>query len=291
MALLRTTQPLGSRWRCSLVGGESPIRSGMPGPRLMCTRACKSVLRLKSGSLWPSCGSSLGVVWGPSAFRVLTSSARTEGGVAARGHDPGGVDHSEFRGYVVRGGRRRGLTLRIGLTTPKDLLFGVTVCLCFWPGAVGCAFTRRTEQQRLGALATLALIHRGEDYYFEAYGRFAGSLSDLGPPAQGPPRPTASALIPDRLAKTGERLGYKFRLTTTATGYQITARPVTFGVTGEWTFLSESPARLPPSPMSVRAHHGPEPPTLADPETAYGFRNDLDGAKQLPRPHFAVGSD
>ena len=45
--------------------------------------------------------------------------------------------------------------------------------------------------------------------------------------------------------------------------------PVTFGVTGEWTFLSEASVdKFPDDLMSVRAHHGPEPASLADPETS-----------------------
>ena len=166
----------------------------------------------------------------------------------------------------------------------------ITLYLCFSLWAAAC--DRRVEQQQHGALGTLALIHSAQYQYFEEYRRLGAALNVLGPPADGARSPDAAALIPDRLARSGERLGYKFTLLPTQDGFRISAIPVTFGVTGEWTFLSEASIdTLRTGFMRVHAHHGPEPATLNDPARQSAFRSSVE-PDQVPRKRlFGPGSE
>src|SRR5262249_52302336 len=126
---------------------------------------------------------------------------------------------------------------------------------------------------------------------FEHYGRFAATLRELGPATGGARGPQAAGFIPDRLSRTRERLGYKFTLTSTPTGFRVVAMPVTFGVTGEWTFLSEATLDKLRDGMSVHAHHGPEPASLTDPENTYGFRLNAEPDQDVRERLCSLGTE
>ena len=77
------------------------------------------------------------------------------------------------------------------------------------------------------------------------HGRYARSLTELGP--------SASGLIPPDLA-AGERQGYKFNLTGTPESYSIQAVPTVFGSTGGRTFHTDQS-------LIIRENYGSEPAT------------------------------
>jgi len=109
------------------------------------------------------------------------------------------------------------------------------------------------------ALKTITTIHTAQPRYFSQYGKFAGTLTELGPPASGEASASAADLLPASLAQTGESSGYRYILILTANGYTVNANPTMLGGTGSHTFFSDQT-------MRIHQHAGPEPATAADPE-------------------------
>ena len=108
------------------------------------------------------------------------------------------------------------------------------------------------------AIAAIQTIHKMEVQYQSQYGRYAVSLTELGPPASGAPSPAAADLIGNDLSN-GTNKGFKFTLTGTQGGYVIQANPVNFGSDGSRTFYSDQS-------MVIRNNFGQEPATANSPE-------------------------
>jgi type IV pilus assembly protein PilA len=101
------------------------------------------------------------------------------------------------------------------------------------------------------ALIAIQQIHSAQVAYKSQFGRYAISLTQLGPPARGSADAWAAGLIKRDLA-TGEKSGYRFSLTGDSRGYVISASPVFFGRTGSRTFYSDES-------LGIRQNYGPEP--------------------------------
>ena len=108
------------------------------------------------------------------------------------------------------------------------------------------------------AIQAIKVIHAVEAQYHAQFSRYATSLAQLGPPSGGTAGAQAADLIAGDLA-AGMRRGYKFTLTGTATGYVVTASPITFYQTGRRSFYSDQT-------MTIRNHWGPEPATAGSVE-------------------------
>jgi type IV pilus assembly protein PilA len=106
------------------------------------------------------------------------------------------------------------------------------------------------EAAAIQAIRTVSTV---QFQYSSQYGRFATSLTELGPPATGNASAASADLIHSDLA-SGEKEGYKFSLTGASGNYQVLAVPVTFGTTGSHTFYSDQT-------MVLRVNDGPEPAT------------------------------
>jgi hypothetical protein len=111
----------------------------------------------------------------------------------------------------------------------------------------------------MAAMKTITTIHTAQTQYFSQYGKFAGSLAELGPPATGEASASAADLIPASLAQTGESSGYRYILVLTPKGSTINASPALSGASGSHTFFSDQT-------MRIHQHAGPEPATATDPE-------------------------
>ena len=107
------------------------------------------------------------------------------------------------------------------------------------------------------AMKGITTIQTAQARYYSNYGRFAVSMQELGLPASGADGPSGSNLIERNLA-TGEKDGYRFTLTATPAGYDISALPSQFGITGSKTCFSDQS-------MGIHVHVGPEPATANDP--------------------------
>jgi len=122
-------------------------------------------------------------------------------------------------------------------------------------GRVSLVSHRDGETAALRAIQTL---NTAQVQYNSQFGRFAQSLTELGPPASGTANASAADLISGDLA-AGEKQGYRFTLTGTPTGYTITAVPTAFGSTGSRTFYSDQS-------LMIRENYGQEPATARSPE-------------------------
>ncbi len=147
--------------------------------------------------------------------------------------------------------RRRGFSLIELLIVIAIILIIITIALPRFSSAQRYA----KETSALGAIRT---IHTVQVQYYSQYGKYASSLTELGPPSSGAATPAAADLIDGTLA-TGEKGGYKFTVGPNSGGYVINANPVAFGVSGSRTFYSDQS-------MVLRQNFGPEPATANSPE-------------------------
>ena len=111
------------------------------------------------------------------------------------------------------------------------------------------------ETAALGAIRT---IHTAQTQYNSQFGRFATSLTELGPPASGQEGPSAANLISTDLA-SGIKGGYKYVMELTPTGYRVLATPVVYNRDGRRSFFSDQT-------MGLRENWGPDPATANSPE-------------------------
>ena len=116
------------------------------------------------------------------------------------------------------------------------------------------AYKPRMYAQETAALKNLQTLNTSQVQYDSQFGRFARSLTELGP--------SASNLVPANLAG-GEKQGYKFTLMPTPEGYSIQAVPTVFGTTGSRTFYTDQS-------LVVRENYGQEPATVNSKEVGSG---------------------
>ena len=114
-------------------------------------------------------------------------------------------------------------------------------------------YKSRRYAQETAALRNLQTLNTAQVQYNSQFGRFAQSLTELGPPASGTDNASAANLISSDLA-AGTKQGYNFTLTGTPTGYTISAVPAVFGSTGSRTFFSDQS-------LVIRENYGQEPAT------------------------------
>jgi type IV pilus assembly protein PilA len=139
-----------------------------------------------------------------------------------------------------------------------ELLIVVSIILILITIAVP-KFTRAQMYTReTAAIQAIKAIHTAEVQFQSQFGRYAASLTELGPPASGGPSPSAADLIGNDLAN-GEKQGYKFTVAAIAGGYTINATPVTYNSSGSRSFYSDQT-------MVVRENYGPEPATAQSKE-------------------------
>jgi prepilin-type N-terminal cleavage/methylation domain-containing protein len=142
--------------------------------------------------------------------------------------------------------RRRGFSL-------IELLIVIAIILIIITIAVPKLSKAKQFAQETAAIQAIHTIWTAQVQFSSQYGRFATSLTELGPPATGNASAASADLIHSDLA-SGEKEGYKFTLTGASGNYQVLAVPVTFGTTGSRTFYSDQT-------MVLRVNDGPEPAT------------------------------
>jgi len=152
----------------------------------------------------------------------------------------------------MRGSRRRGFSLIELLIVISIILVIVTVALPRFINAQ--MFARETA-----AIKAIQTIHSAQVQYNSEYGRFAASLTELGPPASGGPTAAAASLIGNDLAG-GEKGQYRFTMTANESGYAINAIPLHYGSSGSRSFYSDQN-------MLLRENDGPEPATTNSKES------------------------
>lgn len=147
--------------------------------------------------------------------------------------------------------RRRGFSL-------IELLIVIAIILIIITIAVPKYQKTQIFVRETAAIKAMQTIHQMEIQYQSQYGRYAVSLTELGPPASGSASPAAADLIGNDLSN-GVNKGYKFTVTGNPGGYVINANPINFGSDGTRTFFSDQS-------MVIRQNFGQEPATATSPE-------------------------
>src|SRR6516162_4296558 len=71
---------------------------------------------------------------------------------------------------------------------------------------------RQHDSQETAAIAAIRTLHTAQVEFYSEYGRYAASLTELGPPPSGAASPAAADLVGNDLA-VGKKSGYEFTLT------------------------------------------------------------------------------
>src|SRR4051812_26853862 len=135
-----------------------------------------------------------------------------------------------------------------------ELLIVIAIILIIITIAVPKYNRTQMYMRETAAVAAIQTIHKMQVQYQSQYGRYATTLTELGPPPSGAPTPAAADLIGNDLA-TGEKQGFEFTVTGTPGGYVINANPITYGSSGSKSFYSDQS-------MVIRENYGPEPATV-----------------------------
>jgi len=147
--------------------------------------------------------------------------------------------------------KRRGFSL-------IELLIVIAIILIIMTIALPKLSRARMYSQETAAIGAIRTIHTAQTQYFSQFGKYASSLTELGPATNGPANASAADLISNDLAQ-GTKSGYKFTLVGSANGYVVNAVPVAYNSTGSRTFYSDQS-------MVIHENYGQEPATVNSPE-------------------------
>ena len=139
-----------------------------------------------------------------------------------------------------------------------ELLIVIAIILIIAAIAVPKLNNQRMNAQEMAAIRQIGTIHTAQIQYYSQFGRYAATLTELGPPTSGQQGPSASDLIPKTLAD-GKNTGYVFTVQTSPTGYTVTAVPEAFGNSGRRTFFSDQT-------LVIHQNWGQEPATANSPD-------------------------
>ena len=152
-------------------------------------------------------------------------------------------------------GRRSGFSL-------IEIMIVVTIILVIATIAIPRIDAERTMANELAAVRMTQTIHTAQAQYYAQFGRYAPSLTALGPPSNGASNDSAAALLPASLA-SGKHSGYLFAVAGGGNGYSISAVPVEYPKSGRRTFFSDETGVL-------RQHWGAEPADAQSSEVQSG---------------------
>jgi type IV pilus assembly protein PilA len=134
-----------------------------------------------------------------------------------------------------------------------ELLIVIAIILIIATIALPKLNRARMYAQETACIKMIQTIHTAQTQYYSQFGKFAISLTELGPPVSGQANAAAADLIPGDLA-LGQKSGYKFVLAGNPSGYTINCTPDVYGSTGSRTFYSDQS-------LVIRENYGQEPAT------------------------------
>src|ERR1035441_6639409 len=137
--------------------------------------------------------------------------------------------------------RRRGFSL-------IELLIVIAIILIIITIALPRLSRARMFSRETAAIGAIRTLHTMQVQYYSQYGRYAASLTEMGPPTSGAPGPAAADLIDGTLAGD-TKSGHKFTMTGNASGYVINVVPESYGNSGSRTFYSDQT-------MTIRQNYG-----------------------------------
>jgi type IV pilus assembly protein PilA len=119
-----------------------------------------------------------------------------------------------------------------------ELLIVIAIILVIVTIAVPQYNKQMMSAHETAAIQAIRTVHAVQTQYYSQFGRYATSMTELGPPASGAAGPNAADLIAADFA-TGKKSGYIFTVSATPTGYAVSAVPEQFGGSGRRTFFSD----------------------------------------------------
>jgi len=84
----------------------------------------------------------------------------------------------------------------------------------------------------------LESIYGAQTLYYTSYGKYASTLAELGPPANGADGPQGANLLPKSLVE-GSKNGYRYTMTGNGNIFAVTAVPEAYGSSGRRTFYMD----------------------------------------------------
>lgn len=121
-------------------------------------------------------------------------------------------------------------------------------CVVLLLTTTSCAVTQaRMYDNETGAIGEIRTIQTAQTKYSSQFGRWAGSLQELG-----------TARMIDAQLSSGTKTGYRYQLTQVKNGYTIQATPNAFNTTGSRSFYSDQTG-------VIHEHHGPDSANAGDP--------------------------
>jgi prepilin-type N-terminal cleavage/methylation domain-containing protein len=139
-----------------------------------------------------------------------------------------------------------------------ELLIVIAIILIIAAIAVPKMNQQVMAAHEMAAIRQIGTIHQAETQYYSTFGRYAVSLTELGPPASGAAGPASADLIP-KVLSDGKNSGYTFTVVASPTGYAVTAIPEAFNSSGRRTFFSDQT-------LVIRHNWSQEPATVTSPE-------------------------
>ena len=143
-----------------------------------------------------------------------------------------------------------------------ELLIVIAIILIIITIAVPKLNNAKRFAQETAAIRAIQTIHTAQVQYNSQYGRYATTLTELGPPSNGAPSAAAADVISTDLSQ-GEKEGYKFSIAGNGSTYTVNANPSAYGTTGTHTYFSDQT-------MVIRVNDGAEPATANSKE--YGLK-------------------
>jgi prepilin-type N-terminal cleavage/methylation domain-containing protein len=124
-----------------------------------------------------------------------------------------------------------------------ELLIVIAVIAILAAIAIPNLLSSRKAANESSAISSVRTLITAEETYRSRYGTYTATIGDLGPAPSSGPTKTAAGLV-DSLLAAGTKSGYTMAVAapatgTIATGYTITANPVTPGTTGDRYFKAD----------------------------------------------------
>jgi type IV pilus assembly protein PilA len=139
-----------------------------------------------------------------------------------------------------------------------ELLIVIAIILIILAIAVPKLGSAKMNANEMAVLREIQTITSMQTQYMSQFGKFATTLTELGPPTSGGPGPQAADLIPGSLA-TCDKDGYTFTMAATPQGYTLNANPKAFNSTGRRTFYTDQS-------MTIRQNWSADPANVSSPE-------------------------
>ena len=138
-----------------------------------------------------------------------------------------------------------------------ELLIVIAIILIISSIAIPRITSTRRMANEVAAIRSCQTINTAQIQFFAQFGRYASTLTELGPaPGESGPSPSAASLIDESLVD-GIHLGYAFSMIGTPAGYSLNADPQSPD-SGTRTFYTDNST-------TVRYRYGTEPATDTDP--------------------------